>query len=89
MAEQRFGESGQPVRYAEITEQLGISSRRRIQEIVSELERAHLATFEHLPERGRPLVIVSVQASGLNPPTTDKTGQKGWQDHDGDDSRTI
>lgn len=47
-----------PVRLSRVLERLGITSRRKIQQIVAELERSHSARFERLPERGEPLVIV-------------------------------
>ena len=49
--------TGQSVRLASIVERLGITSRRRIDQIVAELEAAGVARFERLNERGRPLVL--------------------------------
>jgi len=57
-AREQYQRDGQPVRFAPILERLGITSRRRIRQIVAELEGASLATFEQLPERGGPLVMI-------------------------------
>jgi len=52
--------TGRPVRLAPVVERLGITSRRRIDQIVAELEAAGVARFERLNERGRPLVLTPV-----------------------------
>jgi len=52
--------TGQSVRLASIVERLGITSRRRVDQIVAELDAAGVARFERLNERGRPLVLTPV-----------------------------
>jgi hypothetical protein len=49
--------TGRPVRLASVVEQLGITSRRRVDQVVAELEAVGVARFERLNERGRPLVM--------------------------------
>jgi len=48
------------VRLASVVERLGITSRRRVDQVVAELEAAGVARFERLNERGRPLVMTPV-----------------------------
>jgi hypothetical protein len=55
--------AGRPVRLASIVERLGITSRRRIDQIVVELEAAGVARFDRLNERGRPLVLTPVMCA--------------------------
>jgi len=52
--------TGGPVRLASVVELLGITSRRRVDQVVAELEAAGVARFERLNERGRPLVMTPV-----------------------------
>jgi hypothetical protein len=52
--------TGRAVRLASIVERLRITSRRRIDQIVAELEAAGVARFDWLNERGRPLVLMPV-----------------------------
>ena len=56
--------TGQPVRLSSVVELLGVSSRRRVNQIVAELETAGVARFERLPEQGRPLVMVPLVEVG-------------------------
>jgi len=56
--------TGQPVRLSSVVELLGITSRRRVDQIVAELETAGVARFERLPEQGRPLVMVPLVEVG-------------------------
>jgi hypothetical protein len=57
--------TGQSVRLASIVERLGITSRRRIDQIVAELEAAGVARFERLNERGRPLVLTPAACAAV------------------------
>ena len=60
-ARTEYDKTGKPVRFSEIAERLGITSRPKVQEIVTELERASAASFEQLSGRGRPVVITPIR----------------------------
>lgn len=57
---EKFGQTGQPIRFSEVIEQLGLTSRRRIQEIITELQRSGEVTLKKLPQRGNPLIVAPV-----------------------------
>lgn len=63
LARENHRETGTPARLTLITEQLGITSRRKLQRITDELHRSGLVAFHRLNEQGRPLVIVPVTTS--------------------------
>ena len=60
-AKNLFARHRQPVRLSVITERLGLTSRRKIRQILTELARASVARFERLEERGRPLAVVPME----------------------------
>jgi len=51
-----------PVRLSDVASQSGVTSRRRLEAIVQELDQANLVRFTRLRQRGRPLVVVPVRA---------------------------
>jgi len=57
LASEHLNQTGRAPRLAELADQFGITSRRKLRHIVEELTRASAADFEHLNERGKPLVI--------------------------------
>lgn len=71
---ERHGSTGQPVRLAEIAEHLGLTSRRRLQAIVEELERAEVAKFSRLRQRGQPLVVVPTRTETVHKPCENADG---------------
>jgi len=56
-------ETSQPLNMSRAADLIGITSKRKLLEIVSELERAGLIRTRKLPERGRPRVIQLVTES--------------------------
>ena len=58
MAQDHYCRTGQAVKLSVLVAKLGITSRRRVGELVTEIERSDEARFERLAEQGRPLVIV-------------------------------
>ncbi|MFB3894461.1 MAG: hypothetical protein ACE15C_20865 [Phycisphaerae bacterium] len=72
-----YAQAGRPVRLADITERLGITSRRRVDQIVEEIQRASAAQFRRLPERGRPLVVVPIPAQAARTPRTETRTETG------------
>jgi len=51
-------ETGAPINLSQATEKLGITSKRRMQELIEELERKGLVRTAKLRERGSPRVII-------------------------------
>ena len=58
LAIKEHNQTGKPVKMSLLTAKLGITSRRRILQIVDELEQTLLARFQRLEERGQPLVMI-------------------------------
>ena len=66
---EEFNRDGRPVRLSGIAERLGLSSRRKIRQVVTELTRTSAVRFERLEERGQPLVLVPL---GDEPASTNR-----------------
>lgn len=68
IARRRQDETGSPINLSEAANKLGITSKRRMQELVRELERAALVRTTKLNKKGKPRVIIPIVRSrpGLN-----------------------
>jgi len=65
--------SNSPMNLSQAAERAGITSKRRLQELISELEQAGAICTRQLPERGRPRVIELINQSSE---AADKTRTK-------------
>lgn len=65
-AYEQYSQSGNPAKLALIADQLGITSRRKLNNIVEELEKASAASFQRLQERGKPLVVIPIGVRKTN-----------------------
>jgi|GEM_PF-1778590 len=65
IARRHHGETGSPINLSEAANKLGITSKRRMQELVRELERAALVRTTRLNKKGKPRVIIPM--SGPDP----------------------
>ncbi len=74
LARKHYEQTGAHARLSWIAERLRISSRRELQRVVKELERASVARRESLRERGRPSVIIPLPGSGA-PKARDERAQ--------------
>jgi len=61
-AYKEFGQTGKPAKLSLIAERLGITSRRKLDRIVKELECSSIVRIERLNERGRPVIVAPISA---------------------------
>ena len=62
MAYEQYDQTGKPSKLASIAEHLGITSRRKLDRILKELESSSIVRVERLNERGRPVIIAPISA---------------------------
>ncbi|NIV91631.1 DUF87 domain-containing protein [candidate division KSB1 bacterium] len=60
MACEQYGQTGKPAKLASIAERLGITSRRKLDRLVKEIEDSSIVRIERLNQRGRPIIVAPV-----------------------------